>query len=159
MIPLTIYLYNKDHMILTICSYGMILSYNMCDFVFCKHNIYIYILYTYIYIVFNISVYLIFNNWLIHIIYVNYQGLPIFCLFHKMVLFLNTSSPRQNVQKEWKLEEGCFSSQKSLQFESSIWANYSDLTRPHPKWWFSKGNLLISGKSRLVKYYNLARSM
>ncbi len=33
-----------------------------------------------------------------------------------------------------------------------------DLTRPiSPKWWFSKGNLLISGKSRLVKYYNLAR--
>ncbi len=41
----------------------------------------------------------------------------------------------------------------------SIWSNYSDLTRPHPKWWFSKGNPLISGKSRLVKYYNLARSM
>ena len=40
-----------------------------------------------------------------------------------------------------------------------IWSNYSDLTRPHPKWWFSKGNPLISGKSRLVKYYNLARSM
>ncbi len=27
----------------------------------------------------------------------------------------------------------------------------------HPKWWFSKGNPLISGKSRLVKYYNLDR--
>ena len=39
----------------------------------------------------------------------------------------------------------------------SIWSNYSDLTRPHPKWCFSKGNPLISGKSRLVKYYNLAR--
>ena len=38
------------------------------------------------------------------------------------------------------------------------WSNYSDLTRPHPKWWFSKGNPLISGKPRLVKYYNLARS-
>ena len=38
-----------------------------------------------------------------------------------------------------------------------IWSNYSDLTRPHPKWWFSKGNHPISGKSRLVKYYNLAR--
>ncbi len=37
-----------------------------------------------------------------------------------------------------------------------IWSNYSDLTRPHPKWWFSKGKPLISGKSRLVKYYNLA---
>ena len=38
-----------------------------------------------------------------------------------------------------------------------VWSNYSDLTRPHPKWWFSKGNPLISGKSRLVKYYNLTR--
>ena len=31
-------------------------------------------------------------------------------------------------------------------------------SRPHttwaPKWWFSKGNPLISGKSRLVKYYS-----
>ena len=44
-------------------------------------------------------------------------------------------------------------------FMLSIWSNYSDLTRPHPKWWFSKGNPIISGKSRLVKYYNLARSM
>ena len=26
-----------------------------------------------------------------------------------------------------------------------IWSNYSDLTRPHPKWWFSKGNLLFQG--------------
>ena len=40
---------------------------------------------------------------------------------------------------------------------NTLWSNYSDLTRPHPKWWFSKGNTLISGKSRLVKYYNLAR--
>ena len=38
-----------------------------------------------------------------------------------------------------------------------FWSNYSDLTRPHPKWWFSKVNPLISGKSRLVKYYNLTR--
>ncbi len=44
--------------------------------------------------------------------------------------------------------------------QTSIWSNYSDPTRPiSPKWWFSKGNPLISGKSRLVKYYNLARSM
>ena len=54
---------------------------------------------------------------------------------------------------------GAFS---GLGFESGtpkliIWSNYSDLTRPHSKWWFSKGNPLISGKSRLVKYYNLAR--
>ena len=45
------------------------------------------------------------------------------------------------------------------QLTERIWSNYSDLTRPHPKWWFSKGMLLISGKSRLVKYYNLARRM
>ena len=37
--------------------------------------------------------------------------------------------------------------------------NYSDFTRPHPKWWLSKGNPLISGKSTLVKYYDLARYM
>ena len=43
--------------------------------------------------------------------------------------------------------------------EETIWSNYSDLTRPLPKWWFSKGNHLISGKSRLVKYYNLDRTM
>ncbi len=41
----------------------------------------------------------------------------------------------------------------------SIWSNYSDLTRPHPIWRFGKGTPLISGISRLVKYYNLARSM
>ena len=35
-----------------------------------------------------------------------------------------------------------------------VWSNYSDLTRPiSPKWWFTKGIPLISGKSRLVKYY------
>ena len=34
-----------------------------------------------------------------------------------------------------------------------IWSSYSDLTRPHPKWWYSKGNPLISGKSGLVKYW------
>ena len=42
--------------------------------------------------------------------------------------------------------------------EPLFWSNYSDLTRPiFPKRWFSKGNPLISGKSRLVNYYNLAR--
>ena len=40
--------------------------------------------------------------------------------------------------------------------DKKIWSNYSDLTRPHPKWWLSKGNLK-QGKSGLVKYYNLAR--
>ena len=41
----------------------------------------------------------------------------------------------------------------------TIWWNYSDLTRPHPKWWFSKGNHLISGKLRLVKYYNFSHTI
>ena len=50
--------------------------------------------------------------------------------------------------------DSCFS---QWLFFGIVWSNYSDLTRPHPKWWFSKGNPLISGKSRLVKYYNLAR--
>ena len=38
-----------------------------------------------------------------------------------------------------------------------IWSNYSDLTRPHSKWCFSKGHPLIAGKSRSVKYW-LART-
>ena len=42
---------------------------------------------------------------------------------------------------------------------SYFWSNYSDLTRPHPKWWLSKGNPLISGKPRLVKHYNLASTL
>ena len=46
---------------------------------------------------------------------------------------------------------------KKTPLKGIVWSNYSDLTRPHPKWWFSMGNPLISGKSRLVKYYNLAR--
>ena len=46
-------------------------------------------------------------------------------------------------QKRHGIPKGC----------KGIWLNYSDLTRPHPKWWLSKGNPLISGKPRLVKYY------
>ena len=38
-----------------------------------------------------------------------------------------------------------------------FWSNESDLTRPQPKLWLSKGHPLISGKSRLVKYYKSAR--
>ena len=36
-----------------------------------------------------------------------------------------------------------------------FWSNYSDRKhdRISPKWWFSKGNSLISGKSGLVKYF------
>ena len=39
-----------------------------------------------------------------------------------------------------------------------FWLDYSDLTRPHLKRWLRKGNGFISGKSRLVKCYSLARS-
>ena len=38
-----------------------------------------------------------------------------------------------------------------------IWSNYSDLTRPHPKWCFSKGNPLILLKSGLVNYFHFTR--
>ena len=46
-----------------------------------------------------------------------------------------------------------------LTYITLIWSNYSDVTRPHPKMQLRKGNPLISGKSRLVKYYSLARLM
>ena len=36
-----------------------------------------------------------------------------------------------------------------------IWSNYSDLTQPHPEFWFCKGNPFISGKSRLVNYCSI----
>ena len=35
---------------------------------------------------------------------------------------------------------------KIHQLDDPSWSNYSDLTRPHPKWWlFSKGNPLFQG--------------
>lgn len=44
---------------------------------------------------------------------------------------------------------------------SYIYPNYSDLTQPHPKWRCGRGTPpttgLISGKSRLVNYYNSTR--
>ncbi len=43
----------------------------------------------------------------------------------------------------------------SIKIKIHICSNYSDLTRPHPKWWFSTGNPLISEKIRLVKYYSI----
>ena len=59
--------------------------------------------------------------------------------------------PLETVHKSGKYKT------KMNNLELYFWSNYSDLTRPHPKWWFSKGNHLISGKSMLVKYYNLPR--
>ena len=32
-----------------------------------------------------------------------------------------------------------------------FWSNYSDLTRPHPKWWFSKGNPMKSPYFRKIQ--------
>ena len=58
-----------------------------------------------------------------------------------------------------KFDTRCFEGvafSKAPDFCILFWSNYSDLTRPGPpKWWFSKGNPLISGKSRLVKYYSI----
>ena len=50
---------------------------------------------------------------------------------------------------------------KKIQVKDLSGQKYSDLTRPicPPNVAFRKGNPLISGKSRLVKYYNLARFM
>ena len=48
---------------------------------------------------------------------------------------------------------------------TSLWSSLVKLSTSHDLTanggvvWFSKGNPLISGKSRLVKYYNLARSV
>ena len=56
-------------------------------------------------------------------------------------------------QLKWRMK-GC---KYSCKWHVYIWAIYNDISRGHPKWWFTKGNSLISGKSRLVKYYNLAR--
>ena len=32
-----------------------------------------------------------------------------------------------------------------IQCNTYIWSNYSDVTGPHPKWWFSKGKSLFQG--------------
>ena len=50
------------------------------------------------------------------------------------------------------------SSSSSSSSSGQIITTSHDLTPNGSKWWFSKGNPLISGKPRLVKYYNLARS-
>ena len=65
----------------------------------------------------------------------------LFIYYQSTILFMNDN--RHSVQ--------------TIGTNNFISSNYSDLTRPHPKWWFSKGHALISEKSRLVKYYNLAR--
>ena len=36
-----------------------------------------------------------------------------------------------------------------------FWSNYSDLTRPHPKWWLSKGNPLLSRKIEFNLNYDV----
>ena len=46
---------------------------------------------------------------------------------------------------------------EALRYDGSGQIIATENTSFHPKWWFSKGNLFISGKPRLVKYYNLAR--
>ena len=57
----------------------------------------------------------------------------------------------------WKGKENMLENKK-FGDKTFIWSNYSDLTRVFtPNGGFSKGNPLISGKSGLVKYYNLTR--
>ena len=70
------------------------------------------------------------------------------CLGYQVNIFYDLQPPVIS-KRSWLESPGCLA--------PLFWSNYSDLTRPHPKWWFSKGNPLISGKSRLVKYYNLVR--
>ena len=78
------------------------------------------------------------------------------CFFHDFSRWPGTLSPVENYPK-W--EETTIGRLSILNFHDNvtIWSNHSDLTRPHPKWWFRKGDPLISKKPRLVKCYNLAR--
>ena len=69
----------------------------------------------------------------------------------------NTASETEGIQVVLPTNQTNIRKGVGAKKNTYIWSNYSDLTRPHPKWWFSKGIPLISGKSRLVKYYNLAR--
>ena len=57
-------------------------------------------------------------------------------------LQLAPSEIRRVTEAECVYIRCCFS---HLGSNHLIWSNYSDLTRPHPKWWFSKGNLLFQG--------------
>ena len=56
-----------------------------------------------------------------------------------------------NLSKIFFLEKRAAKASLGLQkgnekvFQSSIWSNYSDLTRPHPKWWFGNGDPLFRG--------------
>ena len=76
--------------------------------------------------------------------------------FHQYVSFIShrfhPSTTKEMIHVWKKKIHILLSNSKSL---LNIWSNYSDLTRPHPKWWFSKEIPLISGKSRLVKYYSI----
>ena len=67
---------------------------------------------------------------------------------------------KANVANNWQSEDAMASRLHKIKYWKVLVKLVRDLTRPiSPKWWFSKGNPLISGKSRLVKYYNLARKM
>ena len=78
-------------------------------------------------------------------------------MFH-LSWWLESSSPMDLTHGECEFHPEFFgqkSSNKTLQFSGQIIA--TENTSFHPKWWFSKGNPLISRKSGLVKYYNLTR--
>ncbi len=94
------------------------------------------------------------------------------CLMYQWVVFQNRHQPK----KEANTWCGCNGSSTSFETRRLggeithiylyifniyiymyiyIWSNCSDHARPHPKRWLRKGNHLISGKSRLVKYYSI----
>ena len=78
---------------------------------------------------------------------------------HDLFIFMKGTEIKPSLTLLWELGTGRAPDEYPISFSQDplIWSNYSDLTRPHPKWWFSKGNPLISGKARLVKYCNLTR--
>ena len=83
-----------------------------------------------------------------------------------MIVYLIWKGTAKSFQRMHHSRSSCQVGNRGLQVGSMIEfpislvkliiATSHDLTR---KWWFSKGNPVISGFSRLVKYYNLPRSV
>ena len=84
-------------------------------------------------------------------------GIWWFCTFPTRLGRLGKSFVRKLAKILCLVRQPNLKGHKQWEFMYIFWSNYSDLTRPHHKWWFRKGNHLISWKPRLVKYYSLAR--
>ena len=88
------------------------------------------------------------------VIFKEFQLTPVSCCYSVSCQKSESiRAPRLNTSCCLLSMESCFGkrdyiSGQIIATENTTWA---------PKWWFSKGNPLISGKSRLVKYYNLTR--